>query len=297
MRCAEKPEPWLTSQLGAFPVHGSALEQQDYLHRAGSAAAYREAAGIDNPHQAVSLTPHKGDPVRERMRKDTITQLEIRDEEQLYRAMSRGELEAKEQHARRAYAAGPKDVSAELKDTALAEADQRQAAAEAEAQGDEATARALHSLADLLGTQKAALEADHARHENWSAQTAGLREEGGKARAELARRGQASEARPDETTLEWWQRFERDCQAFEQHLVSLEAQAETEGTPWPPQPTAEHQVAPEAERSNEADLNTAWSAEIRDAAQLRAGTRTRSRQPLRSRRPGPCQAPAGPHGR
>ena len=85
-----------------------------------------------------------------------------------------------------------------------------------------------------------------------------------KARAELIRRGQASQARPDETTLEWWQRFERDCQAFEQHLASLEAQAETEGTPWPPQPTAEHQVPPEAERSDEADLNTAWSAEIRD---------------------------------
>jgi len=210
------------------------------------------------------VTAHKGDPVRERMRKDTITHLEIRDEEQLYRAMSRGELEAKEQHARRAYAAGPKDVSAALKDTALAAADQRQAAAEAEAQGDEATARALHSLADLLGTQKAALEADHAKHEDWSAQTAGLRDEGGKARAELTRRGQASEARPGETTLEWWQRFERDCQAFEQHLVNLEAQAETEGKPWPPQPTAEHQVTPEAERSNEPDLDTAWSAEIRD---------------------------------
>lgn len=196
------------------------------------------------------------------MRKDTITHLEIQDEEQLYQAMSRGELEAKEQHARRAYAAGPKDVSAELKDTALAEADQRQAAAEAGAQGDEATARALHSLADLLGTQKATIEADHARHENWSAQTAGLREEGGKARAELTRRGQASEAQPDETTLEWWQRFERDCQAFEQHFVDLEAQAETEGTPWPPQPTVEQHAEREAERSNEADPNTAWRAEI-----------------------------------
>jgi hypothetical protein len=264
MRCAEKPEPWLTSKLGAFPVAGSALEQQDYLHRAGSAAAYREAAGIDDPHQAVSLTPHKGDLVRERMRTDTITQLEIRDEEQLYRAMSRGELEAKERHARRAYAASPKDVSAALKDTALAEADQRQAAVEAEAQGDEAAAKALHSLADHLGTQKAALEVDHAKHENWSAQTAGLRGEGGKAHAELTRRGQASEARPDETTLEWWQRFERDCQAFEQHLLSLEVQAEREGRPWPAQPTAEHQVTSEAEWSAEAELNTAWSAEIRD---------------------------------
>jgi conjugative relaxase-like TrwC/TraI family protein len=264
LRCAEKPEPWLTSQLGAFPAHGSALEQQDYLHRAGSAAAYREAAHIIDPHQAVSPTPHKGDPVRERMRRDTITHLEIRDEEQLYRAMSRGDLEAKELQARRAYAAGPKDVAADLKYTAQAEADQRQAAVEAEAQGDEATAKALYSLADLLGTQKTALEADHAKHENWSAETAGRREEGGKARAELGRRGQTPEIEPSETTLEWWQRFERDCQAFEQHLINLEAQAETEGRPWPPQPTTEHRVAPEAERINEAGLYTAWSAEIRD---------------------------------
>jgi hypothetical protein len=264
MRYAEKPEPWLTRQLGAFPAHGSALEQQDYLHRAGSAAAYREAAGIIDPYQAVSPAPYKGDPVREQMRRDTITQLEIRDEEQLYRAMSRGDLEAKELRARRAYAAGLKDVTAELKDITQAEADQRQAAVEAETQGDDATAKALHSLADLLGTKKAALEADHAKHENWSAQTAALREEGGKSRAELARRSQAPETKPVETTLEWWQSFERDCQAFEQHLINLEAQAETEGRPWPSQSTAEHLVAPVAEPSNEPDLDTAWSAEIRD---------------------------------
>jgi conjugative relaxase-like TrwC/TraI family protein len=246
IRCTDKPEPWLTSQLGAFPAPGSALEQRDYLLRAGSAAAYREAAGIIDPYQAVSPAPHKGDPVRERMRRDTIIQLEIRDEEQLYRAMSRGDLEAKELQARRAYAAGPKDVAAELKTTAQGEADQQQAAVEAEAQGDDATAKALHSLADLLGTQKIALEADHARHENWSAETAGRREDGAKSRAELTRRGQAAEAGPEETTLEWWQRFERDCQAFDQHLVNLQAQAETEGQPWPPRPTAEHQVMPEA---------------------------------------------------
>jgi hypothetical protein len=262
MRYAEKPEPWLTSQLGAFPINGSALEQQDYLHRAGSAAAYREAAGIDDPHQAVSLTPHTADPVRERMRQDTITQLEIRDEEQLYRAMSRGELETRQRQAQRAYAAGPKDVSAELKDTALAEAAQRQAAAEAEAQGDDATANALHSLAGLLRTQKAALEVDHARHENWSAETAEVREEGAKARAELVRRGQAAEPVPEETTLEWWQRFERDCQAFDQHLASLQTQAETEGRSWPPQPTAEHPVSSKVQPRNEADIDMTWSPEL-----------------------------------
>jgi hypothetical protein len=247
MRYAEKPEPWLTSQLGAFPVQGSALEQQDYLHRAGSAAAYREAAGIHDPNQAVSPTPHRDNPVVERLRQDTITNLEFQNEEQLYRAMSRGELEAKELQARRVYAAGPKDVSAQLKDTTQAEADQRQAATEAELDGDQATAKALHALAGLLETQKAALEADHARHENWSAETAGRREDGAKARAELARRGQAAEAGPDETTFQWWQRFERDCQAFDQHLAHLKAQAETEGQPWPPEPAAEHEVSPEAE--------------------------------------------------
>jgi hypothetical protein len=196
--------------------------------------------------------------VRERMRKDAITHLEIRDEEQLYRAMSRGELEAKEHQAQLAYAAGPKDVSAELKETALAEADQRQAAAQA----DDATAKALHSLADLLATQKAALEADHARHENWSAKTAGLREKGAKAHAELARRGQVPGPRPGETTLEWWQRFERDCQAFEKHLANLQAQAETEGGPWPTEQMAEHETAPGVEPSNEADVDTVWSAEL-----------------------------------
>ena len=195
------------------------------------------------------------------MRKDAITHLEIQDEDHLYRAMSRGELEARELQAQRAYATGPKDVSAELKATALAEADQRQAAAEAEAQGDEATARRLHCLADLLGTRKAALEVGHAEHETWSARTAGLREDGDKAHVELGRRGQATEPRPGETNLEWW-RFGRDCQSFEQHLASLEAQAGTDGTPWPPQPVAEHQLPADADRDKEADLDTTWSAEI-----------------------------------
>jgi hypothetical protein len=34
--------------------------------------------------------------------------------------------------------------------------------------------------------------------------------------------------------------------------------------PWPPRPTAEHQIAHEAEQSNELDLDTAWSAQVRD---------------------------------
>jgi hypothetical protein len=204
------------------------------------------------------------------MRQDVITKLEFQTEEQLYQDMSRGELEAKELRARRAYAAGPKDVSAELKNTVLAEADQRQAAIEAELDGDQATAKALHSLADLLGTQKAALEADHARHEGWSAETAVRREDGAKARAELARRGQAAEARAEETTREWWQRFERDCQALGQHLANLEAQAETAGRPWPPEPTAEHEVSPEVEPAAPEPAAEAYTRALIDEPELEA---------------------------
>jgi hypothetical protein len=132
------------------------------------------------------------------------------------------------------------------------------------AQGDEQAVAALHSLADVLATRKDALEADHTRYETWSTETAGSREDGARAHAELVRRGQATEARPEETTLEWWQSFECDCEAFEQHLANLKAQAEAECRPWPPQPITEHQVSPEAEWDNEPDLDTASNAEIPD---------------------------------
>ena len=265
MRCAEKPEPWLTSQLGAFPVHGSALEQQDYLHRAGSAAAYREAAGIDNPHQAVSLTPHKGDPVRERMRRDTITQLEIRDEEQLYRAMSRGELEAKEQHAR----AGLRCRAEGRFRRAEGHRPGRSRPAAGSGRGRGPGRRGDRQGPALPRRPPRKRRRRPSKPTTPGTRTGRPRPPGSARRAAKPAPSWPAAARPprpgpSETTLEWWQRFERDCQAFEQHLVSLEAQAETEGRPWPPQPTAEHQASSEAEQSNEADLNTAWSAEIRD---------------------------------
>ena len=50
--------------------------------------------------------------------------------------------------------------------------------------------------------------------------------------------------------LDWWQRFERDCQTFERHLVHLEKQAETGSQPWPPQPTAETETQHEVEQSS-----------------------------------------------
>jgi len=67
-RCAERPEPWLTSKLGAFPASGSALEQQDYLHRAGSAAWHgtRIEADIDELHRRLSKHARRNIAIAER---------------------------------------------------------------------------------------------------------------------------------------------------------------------------------------------------------------------------------------
>ena len=68
--------------------------REEYTRRAGLAAAYREAAGITNPEQAVSPQPHRGNPELENMRQATITALEIRDEAAILRGLNCGELEA-----------------------------------------------------------------------------------------------------------------------------------------------------------------------------------------------------------
>jgi hypothetical protein len=93
-RLAASPEPWLARQLGVLTPGASLALREEYTRRAGLAAAYREAAGITNPEQAVSLEPHRGNPELEAMRKAVLTALEIRDEANILSGLDRGELEA-----------------------------------------------------------------------------------------------------------------------------------------------------------------------------------------------------------
>ena len=53
-RLAASPEPWLARHLGVLAPGASPALREEYTRRAGIAAAYREAAGITNPDQAVS---------------------------------------------------------------------------------------------------------------------------------------------------------------------------------------------------------------------------------------------------
>jgi hypothetical protein len=190
-RLAARPEPWLARHLGVLAPGASPALREEYTRRAGTAAAYREAAGITNPGQAVTPMPHRGNPELEAMRTAVLAALEIRDEADILRGLDRGELETRALQGQRARAAAPPDVSTRLRLAAQAEADAWQQAVGARTRHDHTAAANATALAAQLAAQRQRLEADHARYEQWSASTRDIRKTAGKATAELQRREQA----------------------------------------------------------------------------------------------------------
>ena len=219
-RLAASPEPWLARHLGVLAPAASPALRAEYIRRAGTAAAYREAAGITNPGQAVSPEPHRGNPELEAMRKAVLAALEIRDEADILRGLDRGELEARALQGQRARAAAPLYVSRQLRLTAQAEADAHQQAADAYAQQNRAGAASATALAAQLATARQRLEADNARYEQWSADTRATRDKADKATAELRRRGHVQPEGPvpqledePQLTTGWRQQLEADAEA------------------------------------------------------------------------------------
>ena len=80
---AASPEPWLANQLGILAPHASPRLREDYARRAAAAAAYREAAGITDPGQAIAPEPHRGNPELDHLRRTAIRALEMRDETEI----------------------------------------------------------------------------------------------------------------------------------------------------------------------------------------------------------------------
>jgi len=189
VRAAAQTEPWLARRLGVLAPSASPALRAEYEHRAGIAAAYREAAGITDPEQDIAADPHEGNPELETWRRAAMQALEIRDETEAMRAMSRGQLEAHVAQAERAVAGAPPDMSAELRQAAQAKAEAWQEHAHAQVRRDEAGADAARDQAEQHAAAEAHLERQHASYEEWSASTAPTRELGGKAQAELNRRG------------------------------------------------------------------------------------------------------------
>jgi hypothetical protein len=245
---AASPEPWLARRLGVLAPHASPLLREDYARRAAAAAAYREAAGITDPGQAISPEPHRGNPDLDRLRRAAIRALEIRDETEIIRGMTHGELEARILAADRALASAPPDVSQELRLATQAEADAWQQSADAQIKHDPAGSAGAAALARHLAAQCEQLEAANARYEKWAAGTSSRRDAAGKARAELERReltqqtaGQRQAEPEDEpqTPEEWWRQLETDLAAADRAVGRQHQAAVAAGQPWPPQRTAQ----------------------------------------------------------
>jgi hypothetical protein len=127
------------------------------------------------------------------MRRATIHALEIRDEADTIRSLTRGDLEAQVLAAERAQATAPPDVSRRLRLTAQAEADAWQQTADATTRHAYAEAANAKALAGRLAIDRQQLEADNAHYERWFAAAASIRKTAAKAQAELERRGPTSQ--------------------------------------------------------------------------------------------------------
>jgi hypothetical protein len=250
---AVNPEPWLASQLGVLAPHASPLLREDYARRAAAVAAYREAAGITDPGQAIAPEPHRGNPELDHLRQAAIRALEIGDDTEIMRGMTHGELEARILDADRAVASAPPDVSRALRLTAQAEADAWQQSAAAEIKHDPAGPARATALANHMAAQRERLEAANARYERWAADTSNRREAAGKARAELERRGLAQQPaemrRPEaeeepRTMVEWWRQLDADLAAVDRAIEREHRAAMAAGKPWPPERTPQHEPEP-----------------------------------------------------
>ncbi|HJY59245.1 MAG TPA: AAA family ATPase, partial [Streptosporangiaceae bacterium] len=251
---AVSPEPWLASRLGVLAPHASPLLREDYARRAAAAAAYREAAGITDPEQAIASEPHRGNPELDHLRRSAIRALEIRDKTEIVRRMTSGELEARILDAERAQASAPPDVSRELRLTAQAEADAWQQSADTEIRYDPAGTAGAKALARHLATRREQFEAANNRYETWATDTGERREAAGKASAELERRGlarQPAEQQQPETggepptMLQWWRQLEADIAAVDPAIDREHQAAIAAGKPWPPQHESEPVRGPE----------------------------------------------------
>jgi len=186
------------------------------------------------------------------MRQAAIRALEIRDEADIMRGLTHGELEARVLDVERAWANAPPEVSAQLRLTAQAEADTWQQAAEAATNHDHSQVADAQTLASQISAQRQQLEAASTRYEEWSAATTSIRETAATAKAELERRGlvqQPAEQQPEPTSQPqsitgWWRQFEADAAAVDASLERERQAAIAAGDPWPPRPEPVPQASP-----------------------------------------------------
>jgi TrwC relaxase/AAA domain len=295
-RAAADVQPWLANRLGVLAPDASPALRAEYERRAGIAAGYREAAGITYPDKDIAPDPHEGNPELETWRKATMRALEIPDDAEVMRAMTRGQLEAHVAKADRAIGTVPAQPSEQLRQTGQAKAGAQAQGAEARVRGDAQAVHDAEQLAAGHAERETELEKQMQAYEKWSQGTAATRELGGKARAELDRRGyeplppEYDGSRTPSGDLDlaaWWRQFEADVDQVEKAIDRERQAALDEGRPWPPERQPQDEAAADVAESDaqagddtRADLKPA-PTEIEDPPDLEAGQK-------------PCDTPGAP---
>jgi hypothetical protein len=196
-RQTEAPERWVQVTLGAFPAQGSDQLKADWLGRVGTAASYREAAGITDPNQVIGPAP-QGHPELAEAHASAASALEIRTEDQMVYAMTRAELEATQAEYARVAQLAPPEVSAELKTERTAELEARSRGAELAELGQAEAGRAWLAQADAADVRATELEGKAEVYAAWEEDHRAERDAAELAQAELDRRNAAERQRQAE---------------------------------------------------------------------------------------------------
>ncbi|WP_296376788.1 MobF family relaxase [Pseudonocardia sp.] len=210
---AEEPPAWLTAAIGPLPDQID--DRDDWQHRAGLVAAYRETRGHDDPNDALGPAPKPGQVEQYaayRAAWRTLGRPEIEREEL---EMTDGQLRIWIRAAKREEAWAPRYVGNELAGTRQAAAAYRSSAqlraAEADAAADPAERELLHTearqaraLAETLDEQVAKLQLIDDARAMFLADNARTLGYGRRCEAELTRR-HIDDTEPEQlVTAEEW---------------------------------------------------------------------------------------------
>ena len=192
---ADKPPAWACRYLGVPPREAGAL-RDDWINRVGQVAFYREAAGIDDPQQAVGPAP-AGNPELRQQYLASVTALEMTTEEAEVKAAPQRDLEARVRGYAREAAHAPASVAPELQSAAEAEADTREQIEAARLRNDSGLAWSGEALVSDLAGRREALSEVQAVRDEWAEATAQQQAQARLAAAELANRGVEPEIEPE----------------------------------------------------------------------------------------------------
>lgn len=223
-RVAQNPPQWALETLG--PVPGDVVNREEWEHRAGWAAAWREWADHHDDADALGAAPAGNQPEKYAAWATALTALRLADRSTAEQDMSEGRLRMRARAMEREtewvprwvddelnaanQAAGQARIQAQLSTARadVAQDDAERARLRAEAVS---SARRAAELAERVATLE---EADRARS-RWFVHTTPTRQVAERAKAELGARGVALDDPDDQVTAEEWLAAHRGDQLAE----------------------------------------------------------------------------------